>query len=441
MRKLTISNHTDNHVSIEYGSSSSSQGHGRSSVILPSASTTLEVTGAQSHLVLSNIVNAKWPSDEKLQVDADALSMRVPLVFSAQWKVVNVEDGCPWRIYRSKVSLCMQYRGYTGIIRMFILASFLSDLPDAIPISALSLPGTHDTMALYGWPISQCQDLTTPLPVQLQSGIRVLDIRLAVKDDGLMAFHGVYPQRASFQYILQTIHDFLIAPETCGETIVMSIKQEDFMNISPTIFSERVRDEITNGAGGMDMWYLGNRIPTLGEVRGKVVMFSRFGGDSNGWKGGLEGMGIHPTTWPDSKKTGFTWECKNTLVQTHDWYSIPSFLNIPEKVDLATRILLPPTHDLPTPTLNITFFSAASFPLGLPPAIARGFGWPKLGFGVEGVNSRVGTWLLSLLSAVDEPRVRGWAFMDFYQDPEDNAIVPLLVECNFKGFIHGFDTF
>jgi len=432
MHNLTVSNRTEDQISIEYESSSSR--HGQYCIILPSAATTLEVSGCRSHLVLSVPDRSKWSTEEKLHVDADAFSTRFPLAFSAQWKAVKVEDHCPWRIYRSKVS---RRHHKLIILPKRNLASFLSDLPNTTPLSALCLPGTHDTMALYGWPISQCQDLSTPLAVQLQSGIRVLDIRLAVKDEGLMAYHGVYPQRASFQHILRTLHDFLTAPETCRETIVMSIKQEDFVNVRPPIFSQRVRDEITNSPGGLDMWFLDNRIPTLGEVRGKVIMFSRFGGDGNGWKGGLEGMGVHPTMWPDSKKTGFTWECKNTLVQTHDWYSIPSFLSIPEKVDLATRILLPPAHDLPTPTLSITFFSAASFPLGLPPTIARGFGWPKLGFGVEGVNSRLGSWLLSRLSAAEEPRIRGWAFMDFYQDPEDNAVVPLLVESNFRGRIGG----
>lgn len=37
------------------------------------------------------------------------------------------------------------------------------------------------------------------------------------------------------------------------------------------------------------------------------------------WDGGLEGLGIHPTTWPDSAKEGFTYDIKNTLVRTHDW--------------------------------------------------------------------------------------------------------------------------
>lgn len=174
-------------------------------------------------------------------------------------------------------------------------------------------------MAFYGWPISQCQSLETSLAVQLQSGIRVLDIRLAVKDSGLMTYHGIVPQHNTFQSILSTIHDFLTAPETSRETLVMSIKQEDYTTIQPKDFSQHVHDEIANGPGGMDMWFLDNRIPTLDEVRGKVVMFSRFGGDGTGWNGGLEGLGIHPTTWPDSEKFGFSWECKNTLVRTHDW--------------------------------------------------------------------------------------------------------------------------
>ncbi|KAI0948706.1 hypothetical protein AcV7_009376 [Taiwanofungus camphoratus] len=313
----------------------------------------------------------------------------------------------------------------------------------------LTLPPSR-SMAFYGWPISQCQSLRAPLAVQLQSGIRMLDIRLAVVDSRLIAYHGLYPQRASFQEILATIRDFLTAPRTSRETLVMSIKQEDFEKTPPPLFSQLVHEEIMHGPGGRDMWFLDNRIPLLGEARGKIVMFSRFGGDGSGWEGGLEGLGIHPTAWPDSEKLGFTWQCKNTLVRTHDWYNIPSFLSIPEKTALATQILLPPPNDPPFPTLAITFFSASSFPLAFPPTVALGFGWPKLGFGVEGVNGRVGTWLIDMLSSgsagklqssseragkdkARDIRLRGWALLDFFEHPENNAVVPLLVECNFRG--------
>jgi 1-phosphatidylinositol phosphodiesterase len=133
-------------------------------------------------------------------------------------------------------------------------------------------------------------------------------------------------------------------------------------------------------------------------------------------------------------------------------YAIPSFFSIPEKVYLATKNLIPPT-DTKQPLLPITYFSAASFPLAFPPTIAQGLGWPKWGIGIEGVNSRLGAWLLDQLggsmpasdtkaaqkdkekaiSVAEESRIRGWTFLDYYSQPEDGGIIPLLVECNYRG--------
>ena len=175
------------------------------------------------------------------------------------------------------------------------------------------------SMAFYGWPVSQCQSATTPLSVQLADGIRVLDIRLAIKNGRLVAYHGQYPQRATFRSILDDLHAFLTSPVSARETIIVSIKQEDYDTQTPDAFSFLVHEEIETSPGGIGMWFLENRVPTLGEVRGKAIMFSRFGGDGTVWEGGLEGMGIHPTNWPDSAKQGFTWPCKDVLVRTQDW--------------------------------------------------------------------------------------------------------------------------
>lgn len=126
-------------------------------------------------------------------------------------------------------------------------------------------------------------------------------------------------------------------------------------------------------------------------------------------------------------------------------YNIPSFLAIPEKVSLATQVLMPPSNNPPMPVLSISYFSAASFPLALPSIVATGFGWPEMGLGVEGVNSRFAKWLLDLLSeetsdpasvgekqCIDGACIQGWIFLDFYSDP-DPGLVPLLVECNYRG--------
>lgn len=185
-------------------------------------------------------------------------------------------------------------------------------------------------MAFHGWPISQCQSPSTPLSVQLLGGIRVIDIRLAVipppipgstsltSDQQLIAYHGLWPQKTPFLAILHNIQTFLTSPIGSKETIVMSIKQEDFAVTPAPLFSQLVHQTIVNGPGGWSesnpttsnagvnkgMWFLENRIPELGEVRGRVVMLSRFGGNGAGWEDGLEGLGIHPTTWPDSQKEG-----------------------------------------------------------------------------------------------------------------------------------------
>ncbi|KAJ7611608.1 PLC-like phosphodiesterase [Roridomyces roridus] len=285
-------------------------------------------------------------------------------------------------------------------------------------------------MAFYGWPFSQCQSISTPLSVQFHSGIRLLDIRLTEVNGRLMSFHGVYPQKTSFIFILECLHAFLTSPEGSRETIVVSIKPE----ATGYNFDGLVHKEISESVGGWNMWFLESRIPALGEVRGKAVMFSRFGrGDE--WK---TGMGIHPTYWPDSEMDGFTWMCNETTVRTNDWYHIPSFISIPEKVALSTSVLLPPPPTAASgPLLNITYFSASSFPLASPQTVSQGFGWPKWGLGVEGVNTRVARWVTERLSE-DEPKIRGWSFIDYYEEPK-NVLVPLLIELNYRGRVPGED--
>ncbi|KIJ69662.1 hypothetical protein HYDPIDRAFT_80179 [Hydnomerulius pinastri MD-312] len=373
------------------------------------------------------------------------------------WTRVTVSEDSPWIIYCNRISRkhhCLVVFPHRDT------SCFLASIPDSVPLSSLMLPGTHETMAFYGWPISQCQSIDTPLDVQLHSGVRVIDIRLSIIDNKLISYHGIMPERTPFSDILIILHDFLSSPLTSSETVVVSIKQE---NSDTQRFSKLVREEVLASPGGLHMWYLENRIPKLGEVRGRAVMFSRFGNDGFEWENGA--IGIHPPLWPDSEKEGFAWECQGTLVRTQDWYSIPSFLSIPEKVTLSTEILIPPpiSPSSPNPALSISFMSASSIPLAFPPTIACGFGWPKWGLGFEGVNGCVGKWLLdrftdasgsnsrshthSKAGSTDEekdhdyehkyddagPRIRGWALLDFYDDPIEAGVVPLFVECNFRG--------
>jgi 1-phosphatidylinositol phosphodiesterase len=317
-------------------------------------------------------------------------------------------------------------------------------------------------MAFKGWPLAQCQSRSTPLLTQLRAGVRVLDIRLSLYNGALGTAHDVLPMGTRFVAVLADLRNFL-THDGVHETVVVSIKQEDGRRTPAHLFSAAVRREILAHDAGLGGWFLEHRIPTLGEVRGRAVLFARFGDDDGAWGGRL---GIHPRAWPDSAPEGFAWRCAGTPVRVHDWYRVPTFLSIPEKLRRATRVLCPDawadadedvrpaaawrrhgyaplyTAELPAPrtdALGIAFLSASAIPFALPPTIARGFGWPRFGLGVEGVNARFTRWCLRKLAGAEEgrcdPRIRGWVLMDFVAEPSD--MVGIMIELNWRGRVVG----
>jgi hypothetical protein len=91
------------------------------------------------------------------------------------------------------------------------------------------------------------------------------------------------------------------------------------------------------------------------------------------------------------------------------------------------------TRTVPQP-LTISYTSASTFPLAFPNVIAKGFGWPEWGLGVEGVNARFMRWLLECIA--DGKRVRGVIPMDFYRQTgaggaEKVNLAEVLVQMNF----------
>lgn len=100
-------------------------------------------------------------------------------------------------------------------------ATFLSTLDDSLCLTSLCLPGTHDSLSLYGWPISSCQSLDSSVTKQLSDGIRYLDIRLSPKGlfgkERLLAYHGITDQRIEFGKVLEECFDFLNGVGQKGE--------------------------------------------------------------------------------------------------------------------------------------------------------------------------------------------------------------------------------
>jgi 1-phosphatidylinositol phosphodiesterase len=82
-------------------------------------------------------------------------------------------------------------------------------------------------------------------------------------------YHGITSQRCDIHYLLDTLSYFLACNP--GETLFLSLKDE----VRDSQFSKLLYKE-TMDERYRDMWFLEDRIPTLGEVRGKAIVICRF---------------------------------------------------------------------------------------------------------------------------------------------------------------------
>ncbi|MFY0252531.1 phosphatidylinositol-specific phospholipase C [Chitinophaga sp. 30R24] len=189
------------------------------------------------------------------------------------------------------------------------LNGWMGAIADNTSLTTLSIPGTHDSGARVE-PIggtAKCQDLT--IRQQLDAGTRFLDIRCRHIGDAFAIHHGSIYQNMNFTDVLTACYDFLAANPT--ETIVMSVKEE-YDPTNNTRSFEQTFDTYTQQQPSK--WYLDNTVPTLGQVRGKIVLVRRFGASNTP-------KGIEATNWADN--TTFTMNNPNSTVRVQDQYVVP----------------------------------------------------------------------------------------------------------------------
>jgi 1-phosphatidylinositol phosphodiesterase len=148
---------------------------------------------------------------------------------------------------------------------------WMENIPGEVKISELSMPGTHDSMSFYGGDAVQCQ--TMSLENQLESGIRVLDIRCRHIEDIFAIHHGIVFQKTYFGDVLNTAVDFLERNPT--ESILIRVKEEYEPKGNTRTFEETFRDGYWNTYKKF-CWQPSSDNPTLEEIRGKIVILQDF---------------------------------------------------------------------------------------------------------------------------------------------------------------------
>ncbi|KAM9313325.1 uncharacterized protein PAF06_011320 [Gastrophryne carolinensis] len=156
------------------------------------------------------------------------------------------------------------------------LPDWMSHLPDHLPLASLAIPGTHNTMALYGGPVVECQSWS--LLNQLKAGIRFLDIRPRHYGNQLAIFHSVAFQRTYLDQVLNDTVAFLT--EHPREMVLMRIKEEnDAYQVSRSYYKSVAK--VINQTG--EQWFLKNSsLSTLGKARGKIVILQEFSSNGEG---------------------------------------------------------------------------------------------------------------------------------------------------------------
>lgn len=157
----------------------------------------------------------------------------------------------------------------------------MAGLPDSAPLSALSIPGTHDSLAVDAPPGLRTQD--HGLAVQLRAGIRALDVRTRHLRDRFPIHHGPAYLGADFADVLAVCDGFLTAHP--GETVLMRIAPEytpagNTGDYATTMDWYLHRPGPAAAVSARRLWRPPPgepvRAPVLGAARGKIVLLQDF---------------------------------------------------------------------------------------------------------------------------------------------------------------------
>ena len=169
--------------------------------------------------------------------------------------------------------------------------SWMSRLPDDWYITRIAIPGTHDSatwQSSFADSTVRCQE--RDFMAQLNEGIRYFDFRLGsgkIFDTGgsrteeLRFFHGPFYLGVTLEDAMRTFKTFMDAHPT--ETILVQVTPEtDDDNFAGKNFAQRFREQTYEHGDYRHLWYTGTGVPTLGQVRGRIVLVRNYSGSTVG---------------------------------------------------------------------------------------------------------------------------------------------------------------
>ena len=161
---------------------------------------------------------------------------------------------------------------------------WMSNLPDETPLEDINIPGTHDSAAINKHIHTPYACHYSDITEQLTSGIRLLDVRIRVKNsNGKIVFatcHGDILSKMdineyqSLESLLDECKDFLNKHQ--NETIIMSLKIDDYAVSKDRNTVYKLLAELLSK---YPIREYNKKLGNLGNSRGKIVLFNRIDSD------------------------------------------------------------------------------------------------------------------------------------------------------------------
>lgn len=181
---------------------------------------------------------------------------------------------------------------------------WMSHVDDNKYLDELSIPGTHDSGTCSvdndtEPQSSQAKCQQDYIPTQLLEGIRYFDIRLGKDDKN--GDPGIDHGRC---YLLKKDGGYMHLSDVIGyfKTFLSEKPSEALIMLVSRGNDEATDESVTTAFAKVmgkdpDLFYTSSRVPTLGEVRGKIVLLRRFGLAGNSASGHTWGLDL--TQWDD----------------------------------------------------------------------------------------------------------------------------------------------
>lgn len=266
-------------------------------------------------------------------------------------------------------------------------AGWMGRIPAETKLSRITLPGTHNSAALHE-PLAgtaKCQNLD--LTEQLAAGVRYLDLRCRHTGDSFALHHGMVDQRQTFDSAIAGVAAFL--KKNPSECVLVSVKEEHTPTGNTRTFEDTFAATVAKTPG---LWWPGTAIPTLGEVRGKLVLVRRFPA--------AKPLGIDASRWPDN--TAF----QTATLAVQDAYQVSAPDTKWQKIETA---LTAARGDRDGTRLHLNYAS------GYQPGA---FGLPNITAVSGSINPRLANWF-----ATAPADAYGCVIMDFADAPTCAAII------------------